>query len=174
MKRIIPLLLLVASSLGFGKPADAQESLAKYIERFNSVVVNLGPGSDGCGIRDKERYAATVARGLTDAGLKNDPIGLSTAYLFIWGTSFGPLNQQCAIFMSLRLGADVAGAAVSIESKLAEDQSLVQHVKAVEGTFPGTFWISSSLFVHVSGGTENAVNSNIDMLVNDFKKARGG
>ncbi|HEY4136539.1 MAG TPA: hypothetical protein VGO34_15140 [Alphaproteobacteria bacterium] len=167
LKFLAPLLLTLAL-FTTSQTAQAQEPLAKFIERFNNVSVEFGPKSDDCGIRDKQRYAATVTQGLTQAGLASDRAAITSAYLFVWGVNFGPLDQQCAIYVSLRLGADVPGKVVSV---LPNDDSVFQRMKTVEGTFAGTFWTSSILFVHVSGFTEDAVNDNVVELTKEFATA---
>jgi hypothetical protein len=87
------LLSLGVLAFGLSQPVAAAEPLAKFIEKFNTVSVDFGPKSDDCGIRDKQRFTATVAQGLTKAGLKSDRTAISSAYLFVWGVNFGPLDQ---------------------------------------------------------------------------------
>jgi hypothetical protein len=64
----------------------------------------------------------------------------------------------------------VPGKAVSVQMATDQD-TLYERIKTVEGTFPGSFWMSSLLYVHVSGGTEDSVNENVVKLTEEFRVA---
>ncbi len=154
-------------------PAHAADPLVKYIQGFNDVKVNILPGTQECGINDAAFYQKTLAGKLAEAGLKPDPMAISTAYLMIWGEAFGTMKQQCAVFMSLRLGADIAGTAIRIETKVSEDKMLVEEAQRVDGTFPAAFYMTSRLFVKLEPSTADFATGVVGQLVDDMKKARG-
>lgn len=154
-------------------PAHAGDPLVKFIRGFNDVKVNVMPGSNECGINDPNHYKTTLQNKLTEAGLKSDPSALSTAYLLIWGEAFGVMKQQCAMFMSFRLGADVSGTAIRIETKIDTDKVLVEEAQRVDGTFPAAFYLTSRLFVKLEPTTADFATDVVGQLVDDMKKARG-
>ena len=143
------------------------------LQGFNDVKVNIMQGTQECGINDAAHYKSVLTKGLTDAGLKPDPMAISTAYLFIWGEAFGALKQQCAVFMSLRLGADVSGTAIRIETKISDDKVLVEEAQRVDGTFPAAFYLTSRLFVKLEPSTADFATGVVGQLVDDMKTARG-
>jgi hypothetical protein len=172
MRKLAPF-AIAAAAMVLTTPALAADPLVKFIRGFNDVKVNVMPGSNECGINDPAHYQKALATKLTEAGLKPDPMAISTAYLMIWGEAFGTLKQQCAVFMSLRLGADVSGAAVRIEGKVTDDKVLIEEAQRVEGTFPAAFYFTSRLFVKLEPSTADFATQVVGQLVDDMKKARG-
>jgi hypothetical protein len=170
--RALGTLAIAFAAAALSVPANA-DPLVKFIRGVNDVKVNIQPGSNECGINDPGTYKATLIKGLSEAGIAPDPMALSTAYLFIWGEAFGMAKQQCAVFMSLRLGADVSGTAIRIETKVTEDKMLVEEAQRVDGTFPAAFYITSRLFVKLEPSTADFANDVVGQLVSDMKKARG-
>jgi len=148
-------------------------NLAKFIKGFNAVTVRIQPESDRCGIRDAAHFGDKVRQELVAAGLKENPEALTTAYLFIWAKAFGPLGQQCAVFSSLRLGRDVAGAAAELKVQQTEDNMLVEQVRTVQGTFPAAFFLTSKLDVRLEPTAAAEQDKIVEALVADFKAARG-
>jgi hypothetical protein len=171
--RVLVTIAIAAAAAAVSTAAGAADPLVKFIQGFNDVKVNIVPGTNECGINDPGHYQTALTKKLTDAGLKPDPMALSTAYLFIWGEAFGTLKQQCAVFMSLRLGADVSGTAVRIEAKVTDDKVLIEEAQRVEGTFPAAFYMTSRLFVKLEPSTADFATGVVDQLVDDMKKARG-
>ncbi len=153
-------------------PAKAQEALVKFIEHYNGVQVRIEESSKKCDIVDKELYAKKVGEGLTAIGITPNPQALTRAYLFIWATRFGPLKQQCATFMSLRLGADVSSAVAKSKVKLTSDEILIKKIKVIKGTYPAAFYITSRLFVKVRLNMPGHVLTAIGQLVDDIDKKR--
>jgi hypothetical protein len=149
------------------------QNLAKFIRGFNSVNVRIQPGSERCGIRDANHYAGPLKDALKTAGLEEKSDAITGAYLFIWGQAFGIAGQQCAMFTSLRLGADVSAAAVEFKSSGEADGSVVEQMKMVQGTFPGAFFITSKLGVKLEPTAAAEQDKIIDELVADFRAARG-
>jgi hypothetical protein len=170
--RMLASIAIVAATTALSLPASA-EPLVKFIRGFNDVKVNVMPGSQECGINDPAHYQKALTNKLTEAGLKPDPMALSTAYLLIWGEAFGTLKQQCAVFMSLRLGADVSGTAVRIDARVTEDKMLIEEAQRVDGTFPAAFYMTSRLFVKLEPSTAEFATDVVSQLVDDMKKARG-
>lgn len=156
----------------FAGTAAAQESLAKFIENVNGIEVRIQGNSEKCSIKDDQRYAATLKQALDEIGVTHDPVAIPRAYLFIWGEAFGPLSQQCAVFMSLRMGANISATAVRIEATLESDQLLVERFKAVEGTFPAAFYLVAELFVKLVPNAPDQVDTSIKQLVAEFEKVR--
>jgi hypothetical protein len=169
---IAGLVLVLANWTNSG--AQAQESLAKFIDNVSGYNVRIQAGSEKCGVKDDERYKKTLISKIDAVGVTADPIAITKAYLFIWARAFGPLYQQCAVFMALRWGADFSSAAVRIDASLDADKNLIAKVKTVAGTFPAAFYLSSQLFVKLAPSTPDYVDEVIGVLVDDFKKARGG
>jgi hypothetical protein len=172
MSRLWLLVTLFLATSGLATQASAQESLAKFIEGYNAVKVHIQDGSNECGIKDQMRYNKSVDQKLSAIGLKADPLAIPTAYLRIVGKAFGPLKQQGAIFMSLRLGTDITAAAVKIDATLESDQILIEKFRAVLGTFPSAFFITSTLFVKLTPSAPDAIDEGIDVLVKSFNAAR--
>ena len=170
--RLLALTLCAFLVTAFSAPALAQENLAKFIEYYNGIEVRLQGKSAECGIKDPSRYEATLDRALTKAGLKKDVAGIPTAYLFVWGRAFGPFDQQCAIFMSLRFGTNVAASAVRLDFSLTEDKILLEKLKAVAGVFPAAFYLTSTLFVKLVPSAPDTVDETIGYLVSNFEQAR--
>ncbi len=153
-------------------PAKAQENLVKFIEHYNGVQVRIEASSAKCDAVDKDLYAKKVGDGLQAIGITFAPGALTRAYLFIWATPFGPLNQQCATFMSLRLGADVSSAVARIDVKMAGDKNLIEKIKVVAGTYPAAFYLTSRLFVKTRINTPEQVLTAIGQLMNDIDRDR--
>ncbi len=171
--RVLATIAIAAAAAAVSPPASAADPLIKFVEGFNAVKVNIVPGTQECGINDAGHYQTALTKKLTDAGLKPDPMALSTAYLFIWGEAFGALKQQCAVFMSLRIGAEVSGTAVRIEARVMDDKILIEEAQRVEGTFPAAFYLTSKLFVKLEPSTADFATDVVGQLVDDMKKARG-
>jgi hypothetical protein len=148
-------------------------NLAKFIKGFNAVTVRIQPESDRCGIRDGAHFADKVKQELVSAGLKENPDALTSAYLFIWAKAFGPLGQQCAVFSSLRLGRDVSAAAAEFKVQQDEDNTLIEQVRTVRGTFPAAFYLTSKLDVRIEPTAAAEQDKIVEALVADFKAARG-
>ena len=153
-------------------PAKAQESLVKFIEHYNGVQVRIEESSKKCDIVDKDLYAKKVGDGLTAIGITPNPQALTRAYLFIWVRRFGPLSQQCATFMSLRLGADVSSAVVKMKVKMTEDKILIEKMKVIKGTYPAAYYLTARLFVKVRLNMPGHVLTAIGQLVDDIDKKR--
>ena len=153
-------------------PAKAQEALVKFIEHYNGVQVRIEESSKKCDIVDKELYAKKVGEGLTAIGITPNPQALTRAYLFIWATRFGPLSQQCATFMSLRLGADVSSVVAKMKVKMTDDKNLIGKIKVLKGTYPAAFYLTSRLFVKVRKNMPGHVLTAIGQLVDDIDKKR--
>ena len=172
MKKFGLLAILFLGAIGFTTQASANDSLAKFIEGYKAVEVLIQEGSNECGIKDQARYSKYLEQKLGAIGLKADPLAIPTAYLRVIGRAFGPFKQQCAIFMSLRLGTDVTAAAVQIEAKLESDHILIEKYKAVVGTFPSAFFLTTTLFVQLTPSAPDAIDEGIDVLINSFNSAR--
>ncbi len=168
-KFVAPALLLVCLSI----PAKAQEHLAKFIEHYNGVQVRIEESSKACNVADKDTYAKQVGEGLTAMGITPNPQAFIRAYLFIWAIPFGPLNQQCTAFMSLRLGADVSSAVATIDAKVVSDKILIEKIKVVAGTFPASFYITSRLFVRLKIDMSDYIVKTIGQLLGNIEKVRG-
>ena len=153
-------------------PAKAQENLVKFIEHYNGVQVRIEASSAKCDAVDKDLYAKKVGDGLQAIGITFAPGALTRAYLFIWATPFGALNQRCATFMSLRLGADVSSAVARIDAKITSDKILIEKIKVVAGTYPAAYYITSRLFVKSRLNTPEQVLTAIGQLVNDVNRDR--
>ena len=153
-------------------PAKAQEPLVKFIEHYNGVQVRIEESSKKCDIVDKELYAKKVGEGLTAIGITPNPQALTRAYLFIWARPFGPLSQQCATFMSLRLGADVSSVVAKMKVKMTDDKILIGKTEVLKGTYPAAFYLTSRLFVKVRRNMPEYVLTVIERLVDDVDKKR--
>jgi len=155
-------------------PAKAQElqSLAKFIDHYKGIQVRIEGQSAKCDIVDSDLYAKKLGERLQSIGITPDPIAITRAYLFIWAVRFGPLNQQCATFMSLRLGTDVSAAVARIDAKIKGDEILVARIKTVKGTFPAAFFLVYKMFVKVRLNMPEYVLTMIDALVEEVDKVR--
>ncbi len=162
----------IAACLSIPAKAQEQQSLAKFIDHYNGIEVRIEGQSAKCDVRDKDLYAKKLGERLQAIGITPDPIAVTRAYLFIWATRFGPLNQQCATFMSLRLGTDVSAAVARIDAKIKDDKVLIARIKAVQGTFPAAFYLVAKMFVKVRRNTPEHVLTVIDQLVEEVDKAR--
>lgn|GEM_PF-3821577 len=166
--------LLAVATLGFisAGPASAQANLAKFIEGFNGVDVRFEGAANACGLKDKSRYEATLRKAMAGLGLKEDPVAIPKAHLFVFANAFGPARQQCAVFMALRMGTDVSASAVRIDAELTSDLVLIERAKAVAGVFPAAFYVTSLLFVKLAPSTPDAVDEGVVTLVDAFARAR--
>ncbi len=167
-KFVIPAILLICLSV----PAKAQESLAKFVGHYNGIEVRIEESSKICNVGDKAVYEKQVGDGLQAMGITPDPQAFTRAYLFIWAIPFGPLNQQCTTFMSLRLGADVAAAVAKIDAKVEKDKLLIKKINVVAGEFPAAFYITTRLFVRLKMDMSDYVVKTIGLLLGDIEKAR--
>ena len=162
----------MAIAMCLGSPAKAQESLAKHIDYFSGVDVRFVGATDKCGIKDKDRYSKKLGDSLQATGIRPDPLAIPHAYLFVQAVAFGPLSQQCAVFLGMRLGTDVKAAAARLEARLEDDKVLIDNFKMVEGVFPAAFFYVTLLFVELKPSTPDRVEAEIDRLVAQFDKAR--
>ena len=162
----------IAACLSIPAKAQEQQSLAKFIDHYNGIQVRIEGQSAKCDVRDKDLYAKKLGERLQAIGITPDPIAVTRAYLFIWAIRFGPLNQQCATFMSLRLGADVSAAVARIDAKTEGDKVLFARIKAVKGTFPAAFYFVAKMFVKVRRNVPEHVLTVIDQLVEEVDKVR--
>ncbi len=155
-------------------PAKAQEqqSLAKFIDHYSGIQVRIEGQSAKCDVRDGDLYAKKLGERLRAIGITPNPIAVTRAYLFIWAIRFGPLNQQCATFMSLRLGTDVSLAVARIDAKIKGDKVLMARIKALKGTVPAAFYIVAKMFVKVRRNTPEHVLTVIEQLVEEVDKVR--
>ncbi len=168
--KISNLVISTAVLISLTMPAKAQEPLVNFIEHYNGVEVRIEESSKKCDIVDKDLYAKKVGEGLTAIGITPNPQALTRAYLFIWARRFGPLSQQCATFMSLRLGADVSSDVAKIKVKMTDDKILIEKIKVLKGTYPAAFYLTSRLFVKVRKNMPGHVLTAIGQLVDDVDK----
>jgi hypothetical protein len=159
-----------AAAEAFIMEKGAPQNLARG---FNTVNVRIQPGSERCGIRDAVHYSNTLRSALRSAGLEERSDAITGAYLFIWGRTFGIAEQQCAMFSSLRLGTDVSAARVEMTTTQAEDGTIIDRMKTVQGTFPAAFFITAKLGVKLEPSAAAETDKIIEELVADFKAARG-
>jgi hypothetical protein len=99
--KIATLAVSAAVLISLSMPANAQESLVKFIEHYNGVEVRLDESAAKCDAKDKDLYAKKVGDGLQAIGITPNPQAITRAYLFIMAVPFGAMNQRCALFMSL-------------------------------------------------------------------------
>ena len=145
--KITTLVVSAAVLISLSMPANAQQSLVKFIEHYNGVEVRLDKSAAKCDAKDKDLYAKKVGDGLQAIGITHNPEALTRAYLFIMAVRFGAMNQRCALFMSLRLGADVRSAVAKIDVKTKGDKVLIEKIKVVSGSFPAAFYLTARMFV---------------------------
>jgi hypothetical protein len=170
--KIATLVVSAAVLICLSLPAKAQQNLVKFIEHYNGVQVRIEASSVKCDISDTNLYIKKVGEGLQAIGITPDPLALTRAYLFIWALPFGALGQQCATFMSLRLGADVSSAVARIDAKITSDKILIEKIKVVAGTYPAAFYLTTRLFVKTRINTPEQVLTAIGQLMNDVDKDR--
>lgn len=162
----------IAACLSIPAKAQEQLSLAKFIDHYNGITVRIEGQSAKCDILDGDLYVKKLGERLQAIGFTPDPIAITRAYLFIWAIRFGPLNQQCATFMSLRLGTDVSAAVARIDAKIKDDKILIARIKEVQGTFPAAFYLVDKMFVKVRRNMPEHVLTVIDQLVEEVDKVR--
>ncbi len=162
----------IAACLSIPAKAQEQQSLAKFIDHYKGITVRIEGQSAKCDIRDGDLYVKKLGERLQAIGITPDPIAITRAYLFIWAIRFGPLNQQCATFMSLRLGTDVSAAVVRLDAKIKGDKVLIERIKAVKGTFPAAFYIVAKMFVKVRRNVPEHVLTVIEQLVEEVDNVR--
>ncbi len=162
----------IAACLSIPAKAQEQQSLAKFIDHYKGIQVRIEGQSAKCDIVDSDLYAKKLGERLQAIGITPDPIAITRAYLFIWAIDFGPLNQQCATFMSLRLGTDVSAAVARIDAKIEDDKVLIARIKAVKATFPAAFFLVYKMFVKVRLNMPEHVLTVIDQLVEEVDKVR--
>ncbi len=162
----------IAACLSIPAKAQEQRSLAKFIDHYKGIQVRIDGQSAKCDIVDSDLYAKKLGERLQAIGITHDPIAITRAYLFISVIRFGPLNQQCATFMSLRLGTDVSAAVARIDAKIKGDKVLITRIKAVKATFPAVFFLVYKMFVKVRLNMPEHVLTVIDKLVEEVDKVR--
>lgn len=178
--KALRLWLVAMMVAGVAVPARAQDAaaveegaLARYITRVSAVTARTGGDAQPCGLERPEQYARKLEAALANRGLRLDPSAATQAHLMIWATTFGALDNMCAVFMSLRFVTNLAMSAVDLDGVAEGEPSLVRRYRETVTSVPATFYSDWQQFVRSSSDARFHVDTVIDALVGKFQKARG-
>lgn len=176
IRRMLAAMVIAAVAM----PAHAQDAavveegaLARYITRVSAVTARTGGDAQACGLEQPEQYANKLETALANRGLRLDPSAATQAYLMIWVTAFGALDNMCAVFMSLRFVTNVAMSAIDLEGVTESERPLVHRYRESVTSVPAAFYSDWQQFVRSSSDARFHVDTVIDALVGKFQKARG-
>jgi hypothetical protein len=93
--------LLAAALVLFAAQPALGESAAKEIRSFNKLKANFTKNAQKCGFQSLEPFERTLRKDLAAVGVQQSDASIIEIDLEIGGISYGALDTQCAIDVSL-------------------------------------------------------------------------
>lgn len=156
--------------------AQAQ-SVAGEIEIYKRVSVNFSASAARCELTDGSIFESYLSDKLSGAGVKQADESAMVANLGISAQPFGLVGRQCAYYTELSFATGLP--AENVVTNSARVRSALDRLKVVPITiykvgFFGTRSRADAPAGGEGGSMEDAFKKTIDLMIDQFKKDRGG